>query len=78
MKMRRVAGEVTVSFSAEMPADLGKLSVMCDDPAVEAVISAVGGDVDVFIWGEDKPPVSVYVEVFEDDVVIEEDDEVDE
>lgn len=76
MKYRRVCGEARVSFCVELPAETAREKVCCDDPAVEAALNVIGGNAAVFIWGENKSPARVTVELFEEDIDIEEDEDV--
>ena len=75
-KKRRVSGEMRVSFNIELPAAHAHESVITDDPAVELALQ-VAGNHHIFLWGEDKEPAVVDFDVYEDDVEIEEDEDVD-
>ena len=76
MKYRRVCGEARVSFSVELPAETAREKVCCDDPAVEAALEALTGDTQIFIWGSKHEPARVHLELFEEDIDIEEDEDV--
>lgn len=76
MKHRRVSGEARVSFTVLLPEETANEKVVCDDPAEEVVLCAIGGPSNIFLWGEDKEPAQVTVEVFEEDIDIEEDEEL--
>lgn len=70
-----VTGTVEVRWTVEIPKQHEWDGQACTDPAVEAVIcSGVSGEYDIYLFGEDKPPVNVYLDVGEDDVTIEDDD----
>ena len=73
-KTVHVAGEVTVHFQVELPVKHQHDGLACKDPAVEAVLASLGQQVDVLLWGRYEPPVKVFLEVSEEDVVVEEDD----
>lgn len=68
-----VSGEMVVCFNVELPTDFSHDGQACDDPAVEAALCAVNEMVQVFLWGQDNLPARVSLEVFEEDVTIEED-----
>lgn len=69
-----VVGEMTVPFTVQLPVQLCREPIACDDPAIEAVLQAVSGHICTYIWGEDKKPAVVYCDVGEQDVEIESDD----
>ena len=69
-----VMGEMTISFTVQMPVELCREPIACDDPAIEAALQAVSGHVCTYIWGEDKKPAVVYCDVGEQNVEIESDD----
>jgi hypothetical protein len=71
-KTIRVAGQATIAWTAYVPE--GAVPNICDDPAVEAVLGAIGQSQDVYIFGEDAEPVHVDLELGEEDVEVEEDD----
>lgn len=71
-KTIRVAGQATINWTAYVPE--GAVPNICDDPAVEAVLGAISQSQDVYVFGEDKAPVHVDLEINEDDVEVEEDD----
>lgn len=73
--MKRVCrGEARIMWTAEIPE--GVNANICDHPAVEAVLGFIPQAGDVWIDGDDKPPVKMFVEIHEEDVAIEEDEEV--
>jgi len=76
MKERRIAGEARVVFTAYLPAETAYEKVASDDPAVEAVLEALYGDTKIYLWGQEKEPAHVTIEVFEEDIDVEEDEEV--
>lgn len=78
MKYRRVYGEARVLFTVELPAETAHEKVSCDDPAVEAALETIGANAEIFLWGEEKAPARVMVELFEEDIDIEEDEDVEE
>lgn len=69
-----VMGEMTIPFTVQLPVELCREPVACDDPAIEAALQAVSGHVCTYIWGEDKKPAVVYCDVGELNVEIESDD----
>jgi len=69
-----VMGEMTISFTVELPVELCREPIACDDPVIEAALQAVSGHFCTYIWGEDKKPAVVYCDVGEQDVEIESDD----
>jgi hypothetical protein len=69
-----VMGEMTIPFTVQLPVELCRESVACDDPAIEAALQAVSGHICTYIWGEDKKPAVVYCDVGEQNVEIESDD----
>jgi len=71
--MKTVSGKVEINWTVDIPDELQWTVNMCDDPAREAVIGFIPQSGSVYIWGEDKPPVEVFIEVNEDDIEIEED-----
>ena len=73
-----VCGTMTVSWTVELPEARCRESVACDDPAVEAAMQAVEQHIVTYLWGEDKPPATVFCEVMEEDVEVEEDNRDDE
>jgi len=70
----KVAGMMSVGFTVELPIEHCSESVACDDPAKEAAMQAVSQLLEVWLWGEDKPPAKVFTEVCEQDVEVEDDD----
>jgi len=68
-----VAGEATLRWSVELPKDKQHEGQMCDDPAVEAVLSAFPQQSEVFLWGLKVEGAKVFIECHEDDVIVEED-----
>ena len=70
----RVAGEMTVHWTVELPEDNRYNGQACEDPAVEAAMEAIGQHVQIYLWGEDEDPARVHLEVSEDEVTVEEDD----
>lgn len=72
--MVRVTGEVVIQWCVDLPDETMDIGVVCDDPAVEAVICAIPQSIDVYIWGEDHEPAKVFMECNEADVAIEEDE----
>lgn len=77
MKYRTVEGEATVRFSVRLPVGEDYGPVATEDPAVEAVLVALGGHCVVEIWGEDQEPAVVDVDILEDDVEVERDLDLD-
>ena len=69
-----VMGEMIIPFTAQLPVELCREPIACDDPAIEAALQAVSGYVCTYIWGEDKKPAVVYCDVGEQNVEIESDD----
>jgi len=69
-----VMGEMTISFTVQLPVELCREPIACDDPAIEAALQAVSGHICTYIWGEDKKPAVVYCDVGEQNVEIESDD----
>lgn len=65
--------EATVTCTVELPPHFAQTGVACDDPAIEAVIEALGRMVDVYLWGIGEAPARVTIEACEDDCRIEED-----
>jgi hypothetical protein len=49
----------------------------CDDPAVEAAMSGLSSNCEVFLWGKENDPARVYYDAHEDDCEIEEDERED-
>ncbi|NIP44084.1 MAG: hypothetical protein GWO28_15570 [candidate division Zixibacteria bacterium] len=76
MKIRRVRGEARVMFTVELPEETATQKVVTDDPADEAVIEGIPQSLDLYLWGRDKKPASVYFEIHEEDIDIEEDEEM--
>lgn len=68
-----VRGVAEVSWTVELPEEHKWDGQACKDPAVEAVLCSLPQDCDIFLFGEDKPPANVYVELTEQDVTVEED-----
>ena len=69
-----VRGTAEVVWSVEIPVGHEWDGQACPDPAVEAVIcSGASGEYDVFLFGVDKPPVNVYLDVEEEDIHVEDD-----
>lgn len=73
-KTVHVAGEVTLHWTVELPEKYPHEGLACKDPAVEAVLAAVGQSADILLWGKEEPPAKVFLEVDEEAVEIEEDD----
>lgn len=69
-----VMGEMAVLFAVQLPVELCREPVVCDDPAVEAALQAVSDHLDVYVWGTDKKPAVVYCDVCDQNVEIESDD----
>jgi hypothetical protein len=69
-----VMGEMTISFTVQLPVELCREPIACDDPAIEAALQAVSGHIYTYIWGEDKKPAVVYCDVGDQNVEIESDD----
>ena len=69
-----VMGEMTISFTVQLPVELCREPIACDDPAIEAALQAVSGHICTYIWGEDKKPAVVYCDVGDQNVEIESDD----
>jgi hypothetical protein len=69
-----VMGEMTIAFTVQLPAELCREPIACDDPAIEAALQAVSGHICTYIWGEDKKPAVVYCDVSDQNVEIESDD----
>ena len=76
MTIRRVRGEARFSFVVEMPIETAREKVVCDDPADEAVLEGLPQSLDVYLWGKNKGPASVFFELHEEDIDIEEDEDV--
>lgn len=74
MKTKKVVVKMEVSVTVDLPEDKCRQGNMCDDPAIEAALEAMPGAIEIFIWGEDKAPVKVYVEAHEEDCEIEDDE----
>jgi hypothetical protein len=68
----RVSGKIEVQFTVELPDHCP--SVVEDDPAIEAVVEAIPGIVDIYLWGEDHAPARVVFDVMDNDYEIEEDE----
>lgn len=71
---KTVSGRMEVQWTVELPEELSHTSMMCDDPAVEAAMQGIHQHVNVYLWGEDKEAASVYCDVNELDVEVEEDE----
>ena len=69
-----VMGEMTIPFTVQLPVELCREPIACDDPAIEAALQAVSGHICTYIWGEDKKPAVVYCDVSDQNVEIESDD----
>jgi len=69
-----VMGEMIVPFTVQLPVELCREPIACDDPAIEAAMQAVAGHISTYIWGEDKKPAVVYCDLNEQNVEIESDD----
>ncbi|MGD8499524.1 MAG: hypothetical protein PVJ86_02690 [Phycisphaerales bacterium] len=69
-----VMGEMTIAFTVQLPAELCREPIACDDPAIEAALQAVSEHICTYIWGEDKKPAVVYCDVSDQNVEIESDD----
>jgi hypothetical protein len=69
-----VSGMMSVNFTVELPVEHCREGMACDDPAKEAAMQAVSQSIEVYLWGEDKPPAKVFAEVSEEDVELEGDD----
>lgn len=69
----QVIGRIEVEFCVELPDHCPPTGV-CDDPAMEAVVEALPGIVDIFLWGEDADPARVSFDVCDCDVEILEDE----
>ena len=67
-------GEARLLFVVEMRGETAREKVVCDDPAVEAVLEGIPQSLDVYLWGKNTPPASVFFEIHEEDIKIEEDD----
>lgn len=67
-----VAGEMRVTWSVELPEENKHIGQACTDPAIEAAMCAIN-DAHIYLWGEDKEPAKVFLEIHEDDIDIEED-----
>jgi hypothetical protein len=72
--MKRVSGILEINWTVELPDEKQRESNMCEDPAKEAVIEFIPQSGGVFIWGDDGPAAEVYLESYEEDIVIEEDE----
>ena len=69
-----VVVKLEVTATVELPKDDKYNGQMCEDPAVEAALEAVGqGPIDIYLWGQDKDPARVFLETYEDDAEVEED-----
>lgn len=73
MKYRTVEGEATVRFTVRLPVGEGYGPVATEDPAVEAVLVALGNSCQVSLWGEDLEPAAVDMDLQEEDVELERD-----
>ena len=71
----RVTGRIEVQFDVDLP-DHCPATGACDDPAVEAVVEAIPGVVNVYVWGEEADPARVTFDVYDGDVEIFEDDRI--
>jgi len=69
-----VMGEMIIPFTVQLPVELCREPIACDDPAIEAALQAVSGHICTYIWGEDKKPAVVYCDVGDQNVEIESDD----
>ena len=69
-----VAGTATINWTCHLPVDRAREANMCADPAVEAVIEAMPQTCQIYVWGQDKEPVDVNIEIDERDVEVEDDD----
>jgi len=70
----RVSGTMTVTWSVLLPDDSAREVVACADPAVEAAMTFLPQFGAVHVWGEEREPAEVFIEVHEEDVEVEEDD----
>ena len=76
MAKRVVRGEARIIFTVELPQETSRQKVVCDDPADEAVLEGLPQSLDVYLWGKNKEPASVFFEIHEEDIDIEEDEDV--
>ena len=77
MKLTKVRGTMTISWSVDLPEETQRKGVTTDDPAIGAVLDFLPQSGFVYTWGEDKEPAEVWLETHEDDVEIEEDNRLD-
>ena len=70
----RVSGTMTVTWSVLLPDESAREAVACADQAVEAAMTFLPQSGTVHLWGEDREPAEVFVEVHEEDVEVEDDD----
>lgn len=69
-----VVGVASISWQVELPEGFELRGTTTKDPAVGALIDFLPQSGKVYLWGEDKPPAEVFIELLEDEVIVEEDD----
>jgi hypothetical protein len=66
--------KLEVTATVELPESDKYNGQMCEDPAIEAALEALGqGPIDIYLWGQAKDPARVYLETYEEDAEVEED-----
>ena len=72
--MRKVCGTLEINWSVVLPDGKEDAGTVTDDPAIGALLDFLPQSGQVYLWGENDKPVDVFIESFEEDVVIEEDE----
>lgn len=73
-KTSHVAGTMIVNWRVELPEEDKYNGQSCEDPAIEAALCAIQDGCQIYLWGEQREPADIILEVCEEDVEIEEDD----
>jgi len=71
MGVKRVHGKAEILFTVDLPEETASDKVVCDNLAVEAILEAIPQGIDVYLWGRGQDPASVFVEIHEEDVEID-------
>lgn len=63
-----------VDCSVDLPDGYEHAGQACDDPAIEAAVEGIPQKLEIYLWGEDKPPACLWYEVSDQDAEILEDE----
>jgi hypothetical protein len=72
--MRKVCGILEINWSVVLPDGKEDVGTSTNDPAIGALLDFLPQSGQVYLWGEDEKPADIFIEYFEEDVVIEEDE----